>query len=415
MGCAAMAFGIAPASQASHAAECRPFPQHTRYTKGTLKPSIPGFDNAVIAFYRSWKARYLRPAAPGELYVLAVLSDGEKTAHPPRPRSVSEGHGYGMIAAVLMAGADPQAHADFDALYRFFRAHPTSASRDLMAWQQTAKGDPKILAEGEDDKDSATDGDLDIAYALLLADRQWGSGGAIHYKEEALKMLAAILKGETDPARHTLTLGNWAGQTPGSRYDGSLRSSDFMPGHLKAFARASGDPRWSAIVDHTYALFEEVAASFSPHTGLLPDFIVLKNGKYAPAPPRFLESKHDGAYAYNACRVPWRLGVDYLISGDPRALALLKPLNAWVQKATGGDPARINAGYRLDGKPLASDRSDAFTGPFAVAAMLGPGGQPWLDRLCATLLDRPLDDEDYYGNTIKLLTLIVLSGNGWDY
>ena len=41
---------------------------------------------------------------------------------------------------------------------------------------------------------SATDGDLDIAFALLLADKQWGSGGA--YLAEAKKVIAAIKEKE---------------------------------------------------------------------------------------------------------------------------------------------------------------------------------------------------------------------------
>ena len=39
---------------------------------------------------------------------------------------------------------------------------------------------------------SATDGDLDIAFGLLLADKQWGSAGAINYLAEARKVIAAI-------------------------------------------------------------------------------------------------------------------------------------------------------------------------------------------------------------------------------
>jgi len=46
--------------------------------------------------------------------------------------------------------------------------------------------------------DSATDGDLDIAYALLLADNQWGSSGSVDYKAEALAVLSDILDKEVN-------------------------------------------------------------------------------------------------------------------------------------------------------------------------------------------------------------------------
>ena len=389
----------------------RPFPQHTVYTAGTIKPSASNqaeLDKATADFYKLWKQKYLREAAPGQLYVFA---NAEGACEKRDARSVSEGHGYGMIATALMAGADPQAQATFDALYRFFRAHPTENQRDLMAWRQIQKGASKALTEGAEDRDSATDGDLDIAYALLLADRQWGSQDGIEYRAEALKVITAIREAETDPERHTLTLGNWVDQE--SPQWGGLRSSDFMPGHLKSFGTTSGDPRWGKITDSTYGIFKELVTAFSPATGLLPDFIVPREKGYRPAPPKYLEGRNDGSYAYNACRVPWRLGVDYLLTGDPRPLELLRPLNAWIEKTTGGNPRKVNAGYSLDGHPLKHDDSAAFIGPLAVSAMTEASRQQWLDALWANLLARNPGDEDYYGNSVKLLTMIVISGNWW--
>jgi len=380
----------------------RPFPQHTVYTAGTIQPATQTqaeLDAAVVAF---WKAKYLRSTGDGQRY---VFCNAEKTFAPKNTQSVSEGHGYGMLAAVLMAGVDPEAHADFDGLYRFFRAHPAGKNRDLMAWRQVAKG------QSDEDRESATDGDLDIACALLMANSQWGSRGKIDYRKEALKVIAAIGFAETDPQRHTLTLGSWVDDESPQR--GGFRPSDFIPAHFKTFAVASGEAAWMQITDTTYRILREITAAHSPKTGLLPDFVQYKQGACRPAPPRYLEGRYDGCYSYNACRVPWRVGTDYLLSGDTRALALLKPLNAWAQKATGGDPAKLNAGYQLNGKPLEEDSSAAFIGPLAVAAMSDPANQAWLNALWADLLAREPAHEDYYGNTVKLLTMVVVSGNWW--
>ena len=400
-----LSFAALPTLQAG---ELMPFPQHTVYTAGTIKPTAKNqaeLDQAVIAFYRAWKAKYLR--STGDEQQRYVFCNAEKTFAPQNTQSVSEGHGYGMLAAVLMAGADPEVQADFDGLYRFFRAHPAENNPDLMAWRQVAKRHSKSLTEDAEGRESATDGDLDIACALLMADRQWGSRGAVNYRKEALKVIAAIRASETDPQRHTLTLGSWVDEK--CPQWGGLRSSDFMPAHLKGFAADSGDPQWTQMVDATYRLLGKLL----PPTGLTPDFIAWKRGAYRPAPPHYLEGPYDGCYSYNACRVPWRVGTDYLLSGDPRALALLRPLNAWIQQATGGDPGKINAGYRLDGQPLAKDDSAAFIGPLAVAAMTDPAHQTWLNALWADLLAREPAREDYFGNSVKLLTMIVVSGNWW--
>ena len=404
-------FCVAASFPVFGAGEQKPFPQHTVYAPGSIKPSVASqgeLDRAVLGFYKAWKARYLRSTGEGQRY---VFCNAEKTFTPRTTHSVSEGHGYGMLATVLMAGADPDAKTDFDALYRFFRAHPAENNRDLMAWRQIAKDRSKTLGEGGDDRDSATDGDLDIACALLMADRQWGSRGEIDYLKDARKVITAIREAESDPRLHTLTLGSWVdGKSPRR---GGVRSSDFMPGHFKAFAAAAGDPQWTQIADTTYRLLGELVSTYSPNAGLVPDFIVWKGGAYQPAPPEYLEGKTDGHYSYNACRVPWRVGTDYLLTGDRRAMALLAPLNAWFPKTTGGDPRKVNAGYGLDGKPLARDGNAAFNGPLAVAAMLEGSRQAWLDALWSDLVAREAGDEDYYANSVKLLTMIVISGNWW--
>ena len=58
-------------------------------------------------------------------------------------------------------------------MYHYYLAHPSSIGPHLMAWQQSDNGKALVDPNGAD---SATDGDLDIAYALL-ADKIWGSSG----------------------------------------------------------------------------------------------------------------------------------------------------------------------------------------------------------------------------------------------
>ena len=64
-------------------------------------------------------------------------------------------------------------------------------------------------------------------------------------------------------------------------------------------------------------------------TGLLPDFVV----RGRPAKPRYLEGEHDGHYAWNACRTPWRIGTDAALSGDPGARAAVARMSRWARVA----------------------------------------------------------------------------------
>lgn len=39
--------------------------------------------------------------------------------------------------------------------------------------------------------------------------------------------------------------------------------------------------------------------------------------------------------------------------------------------------------------------------------------QQWLDAPWAEIVRTPREDEEYYGNTLKMLAMIVLAGNCW--
>ncbi len=362
----------------------RPFPQHTRYASGTILPSHrtqTQLDDDVRAYYATWKAQFLK--ADGTLYRVSF-----GTTNPER--TVSEGQGYGMMVVAMMAGHDPDAQQIFDGLWKFARRYPSRGDSRLMSWQ---------VPPGNDS--SAFDGDADIAYGLLLAHAQWGSDGAIDYRGAAREVIAGMLASTIGPESRLPMLGDWV-DPHGAQYNqNTVRTSDFMPAHFRAF----GGPAWLQVIEETQALVESLQ---HPATGLLPDFVV----SGAPAPPNFLESAADGDYGYNAGRDPWRLGTDGVLHGDPRSREQARRIAAWARTATGGDPLRLRAGYRLNGTPLPG--RDYFTiffaAPIGVAAMTDAGQQEWLNDLYDAVSTR---HEDYYEDSVTLLCLLVMSGNAW--
>lgn len=381
----------------------RPFGSHQLPYKAGILPSgtAAELDGAVRAVYDRWKGRYLASGCGG-VYVQTGGGAGTRTA-----LTVSEGHGYGMLVLALMAGHDPQAQATFDGFLEVLRAFPSSVDPDLMTWAVEAgcTRHPRPA--------SATDGDLDIAYALLLADAQWGSDGAVDYRAAAMRMLAAIDRSEVNPTTRLPRLGDWASGGPSLT---AVRSSDLMPGHFRAFAAASGAGAdaakgWSASVDASYKLVATAQQRLSPVSGLLPDFLLGTDGVPTAAQPYFMEGDHDGRFAYNACRIPWRLGTDFVLTGDPRARAALEPMTAWMKSQTGSNPAAVRNGYALDGAPFGTASSLAFTAPLGVAAMTDPAHRPWLDAIFQHL--QAAQPTTYYEDTLALLAMIVMTGNWW--
>ncbi len=412
----------------------RPFPQHVVYDAGILIPDHVGrmqLDDSVRSFYTAWKKHYLRKGCHEGEYYVWFEERGAK-------RCVSEGQGYGMLIVALMAGADgakgshtaagtetaagtqraagadTAARAIYDGLFRYCRAHPAAKDSLLMAWAQ--QSDCRDLDGG-----TATDGDMDIAYSLLLADAQWGSRGAIDYADEARRMTAVILKREINQKNFSVLLGDEI--EPDSKDYNDMRSSDFMPAHFRVFARASGNPAWDTVRERGYRLFRSMQDKYSPGAGLLPDFInhIATGAAHfsaIPARPHYLESRYDGCYYYNACRVPLRIGADLILNRDSRARLMLEKINRWIRSTTKENPDNISAGYDLDGNDLPHHYFEAlsFIMPFAISAMAGrgPGSQAWLNNLWDYIVHFRLRQFDYYDNSIKMIGLIMLSGNYWE-
>lgn len=389
-------------SEAALGAATRPFPFHTTLTAGVIKPSHvtqAQMDAKIRSYYNVWKTAYLRNTGGGSYWVKYDNTNS----------TVSEAHGYGMVLAAYMADK-----AVFDSMFRFFKAHPSINAPHLMAWKQTLRAGAMVSVEGSD---SATDGDMDVAYALLLAHVQWGSAGPIKYRTEALLILRDVLAHEVNSATWTLTPGDWATGADARH----TRPSDFMTAHFLAFAKA--DPanasKWNAIYNSVSKMVNYRFTHGSQNTGLMPDFLVQSGVNFVPVRGTYLESPHDGDFDYNACRTPWRLAMSYIMLGRTDMLAVLRKQATWIRTKTAGVPTGIRAGYFVingaNGTPYVNFDDLAFTAPFAVNAMAGgPAAQTWLNSLWTSITGGDYGTRnDYYGDTIRLQVMLTVAGDWW--
>jgi len=391
---------IAPTPEPTLPLIARPFPQHVTYASNSILPNQrtrEQLDNDVRLYYDDWKANYIAEAgvnSNGATMYRVVLGKDE----PTRSTTVSEGQGYGMLIVPIMAGYDPEAQIIFDGMWAFVDAHRSEIDTRLMDWNVP-------LEEGNA---SAFDGDADIALGLLLADAQWGSAGRVNYKAEADVMIAAILESTIGAESHLPMLGDWVNVGEPQYNQFTPRSSDFMLVNFRAFGRATNDPVWDDVVFQSQILMKEFQEQYSPETGLMPDFIV--DG--APAPANFLENNTDGAYNYNAGRVPWRVGADALLHDDKISRYIVQNISRWVEASAQGDPQNIRAGYELNGEPLPNSEyfTTFFVAPMGVAAMSDSSQQEWLNKIYDSVYDTHID---YYEDSIDLLCIMVMSGNFW--
>ncbi|MFB9675469.1 glycosyl hydrolase family 8 [Streptosporangium vulgare] len=377
-----------------------PFGSHTiPYASGILRPTgaQATLDQKVVDYYKAWKAAFVKQNCGNGWYQI-ISPDAD---HP----YVAEAQGYGMVITATMAGADPDAKKIFDGLVKYVLAHPSSITPGLLAAEQNT------ACQSVNGGDSATDGDLDVAYGLLLADRQWGSSGTYNYKQLAINHINAIKAGEVNATTKLMKLGDWS--SSGDAYYWISRSSDWMIDHFRAFRKATGDTTWDTVRTNHQNLIASQQATYAPGTGLLADFVVNTNTTPKPAPGQVLEDANDGKFWWNACRDPWRIGNDAVTSGDAKSLAAARKLNTWIKGKTGGNPNNIAVGYSLNGTQISSGSEPAYFAPFAVAAMTDSGSQAWLDALWTKMINTPFTAGDYYSTSIQLQVMITVTGNHW--
>ncbi|HEY8946148.1 MAG TPA: glycosyl hydrolase family 8 [Polyangiaceae bacterium] len=369
-----------------------PFPQNV-FSKHCTYPTNRNSEHARAAYER-WKRDIVTAdGANGFLRTRRPNSPGAEVNS-----TVSEGIAYGMILAVVM-GDQPV----FDGLWKY--SQHWKNDNGLMSWYINAAGTQALGTGG------ATDSDEDIAWALIMADRQWGGSGSLSetYLEAAKRQVDLIWRFEIDHSRDDFLL-------PGDSWGSNalFNPSYFAPHQYRLFGQVSGNVEgWNNVIDTGYEMLEKC---LSPALGNE------ENG-LAPAwckPDGTLANDQPGNYQYDSARVPFRIGQDYCYNGEPRAAAYLAKVTRFFD-AIGA--ANIVDGYALNGTPQpdadsqpGSPQSAVFVGSVAVGAMHDPQYKKLAEDAYALVAPGDLLARSiYYNMSWTALSLLMLSGNLVDY
>ncbi len=400
------------------------FPQAKTFA-GMTKPSHSQakLNDDVIKAYEEYKANHLKQAKStnGGYYIYS-----KDTHEGWNVVTVSEAHGWGMVIMTLMAGYDSKAKEYFDGMVTFYNNYrATGRGSNLMSWRVEGTVD---VSENTSKKDgSALDGDMDIAYALLMAHKQWGDA---KYKTQAIEILKDIYSNEINPDTKTLQLGNFVPNNiteASDKYSYTsvakskyyhTRPSDWMGGHLRTYADAIGDGKWDEVADKIYEVYNGFIANSSNQAGtskLISDFVYHEQSGTWAVEPNFLEGPNDGFYATNASRVPWRVAADFAHFQSVNSKAMLQNFSSFIINASGGDPKKIYPGYYLNGLPLTTTyTSPAFTAPFVAASMVS-GNQDFVTKGWDYLQNSYMAGDDAFQRAIRLQCMLLISGNWWSY
>lgn len=392
-----------------------PFPQN-RHSENCYYPAAYTNDD-VRALYAAWKEDLVTSeGARGYRRVARVAEPGLE------PNStVSEGIAYGMLISVYM---DDQPL--FDDLWKYalqyswtynppFGGGGQSDTTLLMNWYIHADGN--ISQGGGDDpagSGAATDADEDIAFALVMADRQWGGAGSLDrsYIDYARELIDDIWTYEIANERLPKNGSSWGS-------DNSLNISYFAPAYYRTFAAVSGDNRWvTNVVPYVYTVIENNlgGGNGNADNGLVPAW---SRSDGQPAEVGMGENPLPYHYQYDSCRTPFRIGQDACWHGEARALSYVAKTSQFFSSL--GAPNIVD-GYELDGTPrpefpdLFGGLSGAFIGPAGVGAMHDGSFSAFVDEVYSMVRENEMwAGGQYYDESWLMLSILMMTGNFVDY
>lgn len=259
------------------------------------------------------------------------MSDDKKTVIGDN-EAVSEGIGYGMLLA-LICNDQTNFNKIFEGANNQMWRRNGHNSYDCWSW---ANGG---CVQGG----AATDADLDIALALVFADKLQEKGlwnsynkNGVTYKSRALEMIKSIK--ETMVSGDVLLPGDsWGG-------DGfnNINPSYFATAAMRVFNQYQSSHDYTNVISKCYTILESTS---NYRKGQAPDWC---NASGSPV------GKHYGM-AIEAIRVPWRIGLDALWFDDQRAISYCKNTKNTLTQHGSSDVFSQMIEYKPDGSPDMTD------------------------------------------------------------
>jgi endo-1,4-beta-D-glucanase Y len=359
---------------------------------GTGESAVP----VVDAGYRVY---YELPQNPEQAFIWAADSNDIR----------SEGMSYGMMIAVQL-----DMRQQFDRLWNFATAYMQfPANSELTAWRHYFRWQGSVNTADPTNwqvvynpqTGPAPDGDEYFAAALFLADRRWGSDGAINYREEASAISAAMLNNQPSEGRTAIIdpTSNMVVFFPQGNSAVFSDPSYHLPAFYELFAEDGPEAdaaRWRQIAETSRQFF---VSSAHPDTGLHPDYANFDGTPNAGG------DLHD-QFRYDAWRVVMNMAVDYAWgSRDERLKTQIEKYHTFFSTRLG--PGNVTAAlFALDGSNPDGGGSTALTATLATGALVSvtDSRTQFVQNLWDVQQQQGL--YRYYQETVYMLGLLTTAG-----
>ena len=256
--------------------------------------------------------------------------------------TTSKGQGYSLLRSVLTNDK-----ATFDKALNWSTANLKRPNDSLFASRYSQS---KII-----DQENATDGDLDIAYSLILANQNWNDK---NYLDLAKRIVSDIWRNrvvEHDGQNFLLPFSSRS-------RDGFeiINPSYFSPMYYTEFAKIDPNNNWNKLRDDNYNQLEQIHQN---HV-LFPDWIKynINSKQYESALGEFTNSDN---FSTEAIKILLRVGQDYQKTKDNRALRILQSATEVFDKTL--DQTTIKASINNMGIPALAYETSATDAMASIA------------------------------------------------
>jgi len=352
-----------------------PYPQRKNYGNGTNNAVNSSADADLKNKWKSYLTNFY--VESGNLARIKFF-DPDKTSDADY--TVSEGIGYAMIMAVYFSDATTSYQSQFDKLWAYYNANKNG--NGFMNWK--IKGFNEV-----NQPNGATDAELDVALALLMARYQFDDA---KYENDAKALIAKIFQHEVSSDGLL---------KPGDAWDSERNPSYVAPAAFELFKGVDNND-WSKVLSRNYTFLKNNRNS---STGLPSDWAE------AGGSPKSCSNNcgYTGTnYSQDAVRSPWRWATANAWFGHADAKDLLNKLGPWVNQQT---PASVGGPISLTGT-LGNNKNSSYIGSLMCALTNNSSHQAKLNSFFSTMMGQTgTADASYFNQSMLLLTGLLVSGN----
>ncbi len=272
----------------------------------------------------------------------------------------SESQSYALLQSYWVGDKET-----FDKVWKWTKKNLQRKTDNLFSWVFTYNLDNKKVKIS--DKNSATDADTDIAYALIRAGKDWKNEGYLKEAKLIIKDLWGVETASASGKRYVLA-GSWAN----TKSQLVLNPSYFSPFAYREFAKYDVEHNWESLINDGYdTLFRVSGTELRKDTNIFlpPNWAVL-NGKNGDV-SIFTDKSDSIDYSYDAFRAFWRVAMDQLLYPNDHAKSYLEKAsifkNDWEKNKQFCTIYRFNKGAKS-----CEFVTSTLTGPLAVLSVTEP-------------------------------------------